>query len=187
MKIKAAIFGSICDQCEKPILNKKGIALVDGKQSKTFCRKCYATEIKKSLPKMNLTDEVLATLTPREAKVMRMFQDGIAIEDLAKHFKVTFDRMLQIKGRALRKLRHDYIIYILAIIKCEKEIMQMPKYFIDTGNGAEIKVSDTGSGGECLVTLSITINHQETEIFLTSDEARKLAEFLVKEAEIVEI
>jgi RNA polymerase primary sigma factor len=57
------------------------------------------------------TQEVLATLTPREAKVLRM-RFGIdmntdhTLEEVGKQFDVTRERIRQIEAKALRKLRH---------------------------------------------------------------------------------
>ena len=55
--------------------------------------------------------EVLTTLTPREAKVLRM-RFGIdmntdhTLEEVGKQFDVTRERIRQIEAKALRKLRH---------------------------------------------------------------------------------
>ncbi|KMV29957.1 RNA polymerase sigma factor RpoD [Photobacterium swingsii] len=57
------------------------------------------------------TNEVLAGLTPREAKVLRM-RFGIdmntdhTLEEVGKQFDVTRERIRQIEAKALRKLRH---------------------------------------------------------------------------------
>jgi RNA polymerase primary sigma factor len=57
------------------------------------------------------THNVLAGLTPREAKVLRM-RFGIdmntdhTLEEVGKQFDVTRDRIRQIEAKALRKLRH---------------------------------------------------------------------------------
>ncbi|OGV28307.1 MAG: RNA polymerase sigma factor RpoD [Legionellales bacterium RIFCSPHIGHO2_12_FULL_37_14] len=57
------------------------------------------------------TLEVLSTLTPREAKVLRM-RFGIemntdhTLEEVGKQFDVTRERIRQIEAKALRKLRH---------------------------------------------------------------------------------
>lgn len=55
--------------------------------------------------------EVLDSLTPREAKVLRMrFGIGISsdqtLEEVGKQFDVTRERIRQIEAKALRKLRH---------------------------------------------------------------------------------
>ena len=55
--------------------------------------------------------EVLETLTPREAKVLRLrfgLEDGHAhtLEEVGKEFNVTRERIRQIEAKALRKLRH---------------------------------------------------------------------------------
>ena len=54
---------------------------------------------------------VLATLTPREEKVLRLrfgLEDGRArtLEEVGKEFNVTRERIRQIEAKALRKLRH---------------------------------------------------------------------------------
>lgn len=57
------------------------------------------------------TQEILETLTPREAKVLRM-RFGIdmntdhTLEEVGKQFDVTRERIRQIEAKALRKLRH---------------------------------------------------------------------------------
>jgi DNA-directed RNA polymerase sigma subunit (sigma70/sigma32) len=57
--------------------------------------------------KANLSDAALATLTPREEKVMKMYRDGIAKEDIAIHFNLDFERIEYIWQKACRKLRHE--------------------------------------------------------------------------------
>tara|TARA_Y200000002_G_scaffold34795_1_gene25492 strand:- start:918 stop:2732 length:1815 start_codon:yes stop_codon:yes gene_type:complete len=57
------------------------------------------------------TDDVLASLTAREAKVLRMrFGIGMntdhTLEEVGKQFDVTRERIRQIEAKALRKLRH---------------------------------------------------------------------------------
>ena len=57
------------------------------------------------------TRKVLATLTPREEKVLRM-RFGIGesydhtLEEVGQSFQVTRERIRQIEAKALRKLRH---------------------------------------------------------------------------------
>ena len=57
------------------------------------------------------THQILASLTPREAKVLRM-RFGIdlntdhTLEEVGKQFDVTRERIRQIEAKALRKLRH---------------------------------------------------------------------------------
>jgi len=56
--------------------------------------------------------KVLATLTPREEKVLRM-RFGIGersdhtLEEVGKKFRVTRERIRQIEAKALKKLRHS--------------------------------------------------------------------------------
>ncbi|PTU33078.1 RNA polymerase sigma factor RpoD [Stenotrophobium rhamnosiphilum] len=57
------------------------------------------------------TNQILASLTPREAQVLRM-RFGIdmntehTLEEVGKQFQVTRERIRQIESKALRKLRH---------------------------------------------------------------------------------
>ena len=56
-------------------------------------------------------DEVLSTLTEREAKVLRLrfgLDDGRprTLEEVGQRFQVTRERIRQIEAKALRKLRH---------------------------------------------------------------------------------
>ncbi|MBA0901313.1 MAG: RNA polymerase sigma factor RpoD [Candidatus Nitrotoga sp.] len=59
----------------------------------------------------NITKDILDSLTPREAKVLRM-RFGIemntdhTLEEVGKQFDVTRERIRQIEAKALRKLRH---------------------------------------------------------------------------------
>jgi RNA polymerase primary sigma factor len=58
-----------------------------------------------------VTKDILDSLTPREAKVLRM-RFGIemntdhTLEEVGKQFDVTRERIRQIEAKALRKLRH---------------------------------------------------------------------------------
>ena len=58
-----------------------------------------------------MVKEVLYSLTPREAKVLRM-RFGVematdhTLEEVGKQFDVTRERIRQIEAKALRKLRH---------------------------------------------------------------------------------
>ena len=56
-------------------------------------------------------DEVLATLTEREERVLRLrfgLVDGRVrtLEEVGKEFNVTRERIRQIEAKALRKLKH---------------------------------------------------------------------------------
>ncbi len=56
-------------------------------------------------------EEVLGTLTPREARVLRMrfgLETGVpfTLEEVGEKFGLTRERIRQIEGRALRRLRH---------------------------------------------------------------------------------
>ena len=69
-----------------------------------------ADAVANALLKEQLGD-VLNTLTPREAKVLRLrygLDDGKArtLEEVGKEFNVTRERIRQIEAKALRKLRH---------------------------------------------------------------------------------
>jgi len=56
-------------------------------------------------------DEVLGTLTPREARILRLrfgLDTGVSytLEEVGKKFGLTRERIRQIEGKALRRLRH---------------------------------------------------------------------------------
>jgi len=56
-------------------------------------------------------EEVLATLTPREARILRLrfgLHNGRAytLEEVGQKFGLTRERIRQIEGKALRRLRH---------------------------------------------------------------------------------
>ncbi len=55
--------------------------------------------------------EVLATLSPREARILRLrfgLENGTTytLEEVGKKFGLTRERIRQIEGKALRRLRH---------------------------------------------------------------------------------
>ncbi|HVF57935.1 MAG TPA: RNA polymerase sigma factor RpoD [Pyrinomonadaceae bacterium] len=60
----------------------------------------------------HVTDEVLATLSPREEKVIKLryglgaIGEEHTLEEVGKNFDVTRERIRQIEAKALRKLRH---------------------------------------------------------------------------------
>ena len=76
-----------------------------------------------------IIEEVLSTLTPREADVMKLrygFVDGEcwSLKRIGKHYGVSQERIRQIEAKAIRKLRHIarvkknvintcYIIYMI--------------------------------------------------------------------------
>ena len=56
-------------------------------------------------------NRVLSTLTPREARILRMrfgLHDGrtYTLEEIGDKFGLTRERIRQLEGRALRRLRH---------------------------------------------------------------------------------
>ena len=59
----------------------------------------------------DVVKDILDSLTPREAKVLRMrfgieMQSDHTLEEVGKQFDVTRERIRQIEAKALRKLRH---------------------------------------------------------------------------------
>jgi RNA polymerase primary sigma factor len=72
------------------------------------------------------THSVLAQLTPREAKVLRM-RFGIdmntdhTLEEVGKQFDVTRERIRQIEAKALRKLRHPSRSELLSDFRDDEE------------------------------------------------------------------
>ena len=56
-------------------------------------------------------DEVLITLIPREAEIIRLYfglegHRPLNLEEIGEHFQLTRERIRQIKEKALRRLRH---------------------------------------------------------------------------------
>ncbi len=65
-----------------------------------------------------VTNNVLSSLTPREAKVLKMrfgidMNSDHTLEEVGKQFDVTRERIRQIESKALRKLRHPSRSYLL--------------------------------------------------------------------------
>ena len=93
---------------ETPIDEDEGSKLIDYIQDTTGISPTEA------MIKVNLkekTAEVLRTLNPREEKIIRMrfgLEDGSehTLEEVGQTFQVTRERIRQIEGKALRKLRH---------------------------------------------------------------------------------
>ena len=80
-----------------------------------------------------ITDEVLATLTPREEKVIKM-RFGLGntgsehtLEEVGQHFAVTRERIRQIEAKALRKLRHPSRSRRLKAFLEEETIPRVPE------------------------------------------------------------
>ncbi len=81
---------------------------------------------------MNLAEQtrkVLATLTPREEKVLRM-RFGIGeksdhtLEEVGQDFEVTRERIRQIEAKALRKLRHPSAVEAAQELRGELAIVE---------------------------------------------------------------
>lgn len=93
---------------ETPIGEEEDSHLGDFIEDKKFMS---PSEAAISLNLAEQTRRALATLTPREEKVLRM-RFGIGekadhtLEEVGKDFKVTRERIRQIEAKALRKLRH---------------------------------------------------------------------------------
>jgi RNA polymerase primary sigma factor len=93
---------------ETPIGEEEDSHLGDFIEDKKFS---LPSEAAISLNLAEQTRKVLATLTPREEKVLRM-RFGIGekadhtLEEVGKDFTVTRERIRQIEAKALRKLRH---------------------------------------------------------------------------------
>ena len=67
-----------------------------------------------------MLDEVLQTLTPREEKVIRL-RYGLddnhprTLEEVGREFGVTRERIRQIEGKALKRLRHPSRLNLLKL------------------------------------------------------------------------
>jgi RNA polymerase primary sigma factor len=78
---------------------------IEDEISPTPMQSAYQSMLKEKL------EEILSTLTPREARVLRLrfgLDDGTAytLEEVGQKFGLTRERIRQIEGRALRALRH---------------------------------------------------------------------------------
>ena len=93
---------------ETPIGEEDDSQLGDFIEDKNVINPSFAMS---NLNLVNQTRKVLATLTPREEKVLRM-RFGIGeeshhtLEEVGQDFNVTRERIRQIEAKALRKLRH---------------------------------------------------------------------------------
>ena len=80
---------------------------VESEELRELVKSCFK-EINTLKEQLN---DVMGTLTSREAKVLRLrfgLEDGKArtLEEVGKEFNVTRERIRQIEAKALRKLRH---------------------------------------------------------------------------------
>jgi RNA polymerase primary sigma factor len=78
---------------------------IEDEFSPTPLQSAYQSMLKEKLA------EVLSTLAPREARILQMrfgLEDGIAytLEEVGQRFGLTRERIRQIEGKALRRLRH---------------------------------------------------------------------------------
>ena len=93
---------------ETPVGEEDDSQLGDFIEDKNVVNPSFAMS---NLNLVNQTRKVLATLTPREEKVLRM-RFGIGeeshhtLEEVGQDFNVTRERIRQIEAKALRKLRH---------------------------------------------------------------------------------
>ncbi len=93
---------------ETPIGEDKDLHLSDFIEDSSLELPLYSATIE-SLK--SVTSNVLSSLTPREAKVLRMrfgidMNSDYTLEEVGKQFDVTRERIRQIEAKALRKLRH---------------------------------------------------------------------------------
>jgi len=78
---------------------------IEDEMTPTPIQSVYQTMLKEKI------DEVLGTLTPREARILRMrfgLDTGVpfTLEEVGEKFGLTRERIRQIEGKALRRLRH---------------------------------------------------------------------------------
>jgi RNA polymerase primary sigma factor len=78
---------------------------IEDEFSPTPMQSAYQSMLKEKL------EEVLSSLAPREARVLRLrfgLDDGhmYTLEEVGRKFGLTRERIRQIEGRALRRLRH---------------------------------------------------------------------------------
>ena len=98
----------ICDQVNptlNEILEKRNISSVEDKNTVVPGEAAVNSNLRET------TTRVLASLTPREERVLRMrFGIGMntdhTLEEVGLQFSVTRERIRQIEAKALRKLKH---------------------------------------------------------------------------------
>jgi RNA polymerase primary sigma factor len=78
---------------------------IEDEFSPTPMQSAYQTMLREKI------EEVLTTLSPREARVLRLrfgLDDGnvYTLEEVGRKFGLTRERIRQIEGKALRRLRH---------------------------------------------------------------------------------
>lgn len=101
---------------ETPVSDYKDSYIVDLIEDASFCSPVDWV-IAKDL--RNVTQNMLAGLTPNESKVLRMrfgfeMDTDHTLEEIGKHFDVTRERIRQIEVKALSKLRHPNRCQVLA-------------------------------------------------------------------------
>lgn len=70
-----------------------------------------------------LLEEVFKTITPREKETLeKLYKDKLPLRECADYFKVTVARIVQIRNKALRKLRHKSRIQYLFPIEYIKRL-----------------------------------------------------------------
>ena len=89
---------------------RRGRSATSATSSRTRTRSCRSTR-RSSRNLRETTTRVLASLTPREERVLRMrFGIGMntdhTLEEVGQQFSVTRERIRQIEAKALRKLKH---------------------------------------------------------------------------------
>jgi RNA polymerase primary sigma factor len=77
------------------------------------------------------TAEVLRTLTAREQKIIKMrfgLDDGLehTLEENGRSFAVSRERIHQMEGKALRKLRHFYKPFAIKIWRRGRDSISYP-------------------------------------------------------------
>ncbi|MDZ7385581.1 MAG: sigma-70 family RNA polymerase sigma factor, partial [candidate division KSB1 bacterium] len=93
---------------DEPLRQEEGTSLLDVLESDRYDPP-DGTLMRESL--RNEIDKVLATLRPREAEILRLYfgLDGdrpLTLEEIGEYFRLTRERVRQIKEKALRRLRH---------------------------------------------------------------------------------
>lgn len=93
---------------DEPFKEENGNSLLDVIESDRYSPP-DSTLMKESLQVE--IDKILATLKPREAEIIRLYfglegDRPLTLEEIGEHFRLTRERVRQIKEKALRRLRH---------------------------------------------------------------------------------
>lgn len=105
--------------------------------------------------------KVLNTLTTKEKEIiLKYFKEHLTLDEIGKDYNVTKNRVMQLKDRAIRKLKHpsrtQYLFLKDYIIKLEAENQHLNDYILQLRSSKPIK--DKEGNALCIWPLDTPIN-----------------------------